>query len=112
MTSTIPQNRSQSNINIILAPTPMTSSSARFSHQDISRALEASASVLPKYYTYADKKPSPASSPAAMMENISLSGDYVDHHYFQQPPPPPPSPVGFPSSSSMHDWSAVERKRG
>jgi hypothetical protein len=113
MASTIPQNRSQSNINNILAPTPITSSSASFSHQDISRALEASASVLPKYYTYADKKPcSSASSPAAMMENVSLSGDYVDHHYFRQPPPPPPSPVGFPFSSSMHDWSAVERKRG
>lgn len=114
MASTIPQNRSQSSINTILAPTPMASSSASFSHQDISRALEASASMLPKYYTsYANRKTASSASSPAAMEHVGLSGDYYpDHHYVHQPPPPPPSPVGFPSSSSMHDWSAVERKRG
>ncbi|QKX58932.1 uncharacterized protein TRUGW13939_06060 [Talaromyces rugulosus] len=87
MASAFPPNRSQSSINLI-APSAVR-------HQDIFRALEASASILPKYYTNAKKSESKASS--AELEGSA----YSDYHHLHQPPPPPPSPVGFPSSPSL-----------
>ncbi|CRG84639.1 hypothetical protein PISL3812_01896 [Talaromyces islandicus] len=91
MASTMPSNRSQSSTNLI-APSALR-------HQDIFRALEASASMLPKYYTNAKKT-------ASASESKTLSGEmdgsaYSDYYHLHQPPPPPPSPVGFPSSPSF-----------
>jgi hypothetical protein len=91
MASTFPPSRSQSSINLI-APSAVR-------HQDIFRALEASASMLPKYYVNAKKSASASESKASSAE---LEGSaYSDYHHLHQPPPPPPSPVGFPSSPSL-----------
>lgn len=95
MASTIPQNRPQ---NHILAPSPIRPSSSSTFSQDISRAIEASASMLPKYYTYNQYESAAAKESSTIDNNGNDASSFVDWDHHHQPPPPPPSPVGFPSS--------------
>uniref|UniRef100_A0A093W3M4 Trihelix transcription factor GTL2 n=1 Tax=Talaromyces marneffei PM1 TaxID=1077442 RepID=A0A093W3M4_TALMA len=72
--------------------TPKSSTSnAALNHQDIFRALEASASLLPKLFL------SSAVTSSDMSSSSATHVEYSEHQY-QNPPPPPPSPIGFPSS--------------
>ncbi|KAF3400481.1 hypothetical protein DPV78_004880 [Talaromyces pinophilus] len=72
------------------APKSSTSNAA-LNHQDIFRALEASASLLPKSFV---------ASAVSSSDKSSSSATHIEYsdHQFQNPPPPPPSPIGFPSS--------------
>lgn len=71
------------------------SANTTITHQDIARAIEASASMLPKYMSYASPSASNAGSNAGSPKN-SLPNN--DSDWYHQPPPPPPSPVSFPAS--------------
>lgn len=71
------------------------STNTTITHQDIARAIEASASMLPKYMSHASSSTSNSGSNAGSPKN-NLSNNDTD--WYHQPPPPPPSPVSFPAS--------------